>query len=174
VERWGKRNRQPERDELEACWDFFDQQIQALPNVELILAFGATAGNRALGRKEDLFPLWRLRQKYLSSIYADPQKAGQGDEAFAFLGTYRLPLVVTYHPSYLIRTPAEKLKAYEDLKFAKAYLDTPYAERDLRFDRAYPEDPPRRGVYPRLEDKRVYGHPKPFQHDHYNEEVYEL
>ena len=29
------------------------------------------------------------------------------------------PLVVTYHPAYLLRTPAEKRKAWEDLKFAR-------------------------------------------------------
>jgi DNA polymerase len=29
------------------------------------------------------------------------------------------PVVVTYHPAYLLRTPAEKRKAWEDLKFAR-------------------------------------------------------
>jgi DNA polymerase len=30
------------------------------------------------------------------------------------------PLIVTYHPAYLLRTPAEKRKAWEDLKFARS------------------------------------------------------
>jgi DNA polymerase len=30
------------------------------------------------------------------------------------------PLVITYHPAYLLRTPADKRKAWEDLKFARA------------------------------------------------------
>ncbi|HEX4410214.1 MAG TPA: uracil-DNA glycosylase family protein, partial [Xanthobacteraceae bacterium] len=30
-----------------------------------------------------------------------------------------VPLVVTYHPAYLLRTPTEKRKAWEDLKFAR-------------------------------------------------------
>jgi uracil-DNA glycosylase family 4 len=30
------------------------------------------------------------------------------------------PLVVTYHPAYLLRAPADKRKAWEDLKFARA------------------------------------------------------
>ena len=30
-----------------------------------------------------------------------------------------LPAVVTYHPAYLLRTPADKRKAWEDLKFAR-------------------------------------------------------
>ena len=34
-------------------------------------------------------------------------------------GPSRVPLVVTYHPAYLLRTPADKRKAWEDLKFAR-------------------------------------------------------
>ena len=34
-------------------------------------------------------------------------------------GISRVPLVVTYHPAYLLRTPADKRKAWEDLKFAR-------------------------------------------------------
>jgi DNA polymerase len=30
-----------------------------------------------------------------------------------------IPLVVTYHPAYLLRSPGEKRKAWEDLKFAR-------------------------------------------------------
>ena len=32
------------------------------------------------------------------------------------------PLVVTYHPAYLLRTPADKAKAWEDLLFARRTL----------------------------------------------------
>jgi DNA polymerase len=34
-------------------------------------------------------------------------------------GVSRVPLVVTYHPAYLLREPAEKRKAWEDLQFAR-------------------------------------------------------
>jgi DNA polymerase len=34
-------------------------------------------------------------------------------------GISRVPLVATYHPAYLLRTPADKRKAWEDLKFAR-------------------------------------------------------
>jgi len=34
-------------------------------------------------------------------------------------GELNTPLVVTYHPAYLLRTPADKRKAWEDLKFAR-------------------------------------------------------
>jgi DNA polymerase len=30
------------------------------------------------------------------------------------------PLVITYHPAYLLRTPSDKRKAWDDLKFARA------------------------------------------------------
>ena len=32
------------------------------------------------------------------------------------------PLVVTYHPAYLLRTPADKRKAWEDLRRARSVL----------------------------------------------------
>ena len=34
-------------------------------------------------------------------------------------GVAQVPLVVTYHPAYLLRTPTDKRKAWEDLKFAR-------------------------------------------------------
>jgi DNA polymerase len=34
-------------------------------------------------------------------------------------GAAKVPLVVTYHPAYLLRTPGDKRKAWEDLKFAR-------------------------------------------------------
>jgi uracil-DNA glycosylase len=33
-------------------------------------------------------------------------------------GPLDTPLVVTYHPAYLLRSPGEKRKAWEDLKLA--------------------------------------------------------
>ena len=35
------------------------------------------------------------------------------------LGSLNLPVIVTYHPAYLLRTPADKRKAWEDLKLAR-------------------------------------------------------
>ena len=35
------------------------------------------------------------------------------------LGPRAVPVVVTYHPAYLLRTPGDKRKAWEDLKFAR-------------------------------------------------------
>jgi DNA polymerase len=35
-------------------------------------------------------------------------------------GELNTPLIVTYHPAYLLRTPGDKRKAWEDLKFARS------------------------------------------------------
>jgi DNA polymerase len=35
------------------------------------------------------------------------------------LDQYQIPTVVTYHPAYLLRSPREKRKVWEDLKFAR-------------------------------------------------------
>ena len=35
----------------------------------------------------------------------------------------RYPVVVTYHPAYLLRTPADKAKSWEDLCLARATLE---------------------------------------------------
>ena len=40
-------------------------------------------------------------------------------------GELNTPLVVTYHPAYLLRSPGEKRKAWEDLKFARSVLQQP-------------------------------------------------
>ncbi|MFO1399914.1 MAG: uracil-DNA glycosylase family protein [Steroidobacteraceae bacterium] len=37
-------------------------------------------------------------------------------------GPGRIPLVVTYHPAYLLRSPGEKRKAWTDLKFLRGEL----------------------------------------------------
>jgi uracil-DNA glycosylase family 4 len=34
-------------------------------------------------------------------------------------GISQVPLIVTYHPAYLLRTPTDKRKSWEDLKFAR-------------------------------------------------------
>ena len=44
------------------------------------------------------------------------------------LGALNTPVVVTYHPAYLLRSPGEKRKAWEDLKFARrVFADLPPA-----------------------------------------------
>ena len=90
------KNRDPQPEEADACAPFLRRQI-ARVRPRIILALGRVAAQNLL-RVET--PIGRMRgQRY---EYADP----------------RVPLVVTYHPAYLLRSPREKRKAWEDLCFA--------------------------------------------------------
>ena len=88
-------NRDPRPDEMAACRPFLDRQI-ALIAPRVVVALGRVAAQALLASDA---PLGRLRG---------------GDH------TYRgIPLVVTYHPAYLLRSPAEKAKAWNDLLRAR-------------------------------------------------------
>ncbi len=91
-------NRDPAPAEVSRCLPFLSNQI-ALLKPRIILAVGRIAAQNLLAT--DL-PLARLRGKL---------------HAFGEAAT---PLVITYHPAYLLRSPADKRKAWEDLKFARA------------------------------------------------------
>lgn len=89
-------NRDPQAAEVAACEPYLQRQI-ALIRPRLILAVGRVAAQNLL--KTDL-PLGRLRGRV------------------HHYGPQRIPVIVTYHPAYLLRTPADKRKAWEDLQFA--------------------------------------------------------
>lgn len=87
-------NRDPEVSEVASCTPFLQQQI-ALLQPKLILAVGRIAAHYLLNTNT---PLTRMRgQEYC-------------------YGENRTPLLVTFHPAYLLRSPREKAKAYEDLQ----------------------------------------------------------
>jgi uracil-DNA glycosylase family 4 len=91
-------NRDPKPDEVAACLPYLIRQI-ALLQPRVMLAVGRIAAQNLLSTD---VPLGRLRGKV---------------HRFGELNT---PLIVTYHPAYLLRTPADKRKAWEDLKFARS------------------------------------------------------
>jgi uracil-DNA glycosylase family 4 len=91
-------NRDPKPDEVAACLPYLMRQIELL-QPRLMLAVGRIAAQNLLST--DL-PLGRLRGKV------------------HHFGELNTPLIVTYHPAYLLRTPADKSKAWEDLKFARS------------------------------------------------------
>ncbi|SFF44346.1 DNA polymerase [Fontimonas thermophila] len=95
-------NRDPEADEVEACRPYLDRQIE-LVKPRLIVALGRVAAQRLLGT--DL-PLSRLR----GPMYR--------------YGPQQTPVFVTYHPAYLLRSPREKAKSWEDLKQIHRYMAT--------------------------------------------------
>lgn len=88
-------NRDPKPEEVAACLPYLERQIQLL-RPKIMLAVGRIAAQNLLATEA---PLGRLR-----------------GQVHRFGDT---PLVVTYHPAYLLRAPAEKRKAWEDLKFAR-------------------------------------------------------
>lgn len=90
-------NRTPRPDEAAACADYLLRQIQ-LVRPRLLLALGGVAAHALLGVET---PVGRLR----GSVHQHAQT-----------GT---PLIVTYHPAYLLRSPGSKRAAWEDLKFAR-------------------------------------------------------
>ena len=91
-------NRDPRPEEVEACLPYLVRQI-ALLQPKIMLAVGRIAAQNLLGTDA---PLGRLRGRV------------------HHFGERQTPLVVTYHPAYLLRTPGDKRKAWEDLKFARS------------------------------------------------------
>ncbi len=84
-------NRTPEADEISTCFPYLQRQIQLI-RPKVIVALGKTAATALLGRDATLGSLRGTTHDY------------QG-----------IPLVVTYHPAYLLRSPLEKARAWEDL-----------------------------------------------------------
>jgi len=91
-------NRDPKPEEVEACLPYLVRQI-ALLQPKIMLAVGRIAAQNLLATDA---PLGRLRGRVHR------------------FGEQQTPLVVTYHPAYLLRTPTDKRKAWEDLKFARS------------------------------------------------------
>lgn len=90
------RDRHPADDEAAACRPYLERQI-ALIRPKIIVALGKTAAISLLGQDPDT-PVTQLRGK---------------------VHQYRgLPLIVTYHPAYLLRKLSEKSKAWSDLCLA--------------------------------------------------------
>jgi len=94
-------NRDPRTEEAAACRPFLDRQI-ALIAPRVVVALGRVAAQALLDTDA---PLGRLR-----------------GAAHAYGG---IPLVVTYHPAYLLRSPADKAKAWTDLLRARALMLRP-------------------------------------------------
>ncbi len=91
------RNRNPDPDELARCAPYLQRQVE-LVQPRLILAMGRFAVQSLLQSSE---PIGRLRGR---------------------VHEYRgVPVVVTYHPAYLLRNLVDKARAWEDLCLA---LDT--------------------------------------------------
>lgn len=91
-------NRTPHAAEMAACRPFLLRQIELL-KPKLIVLLGKAAVHSVLG--ED---------KSLASMRQKPFKLGE------------IPVLVTYHPAYLLRNLPEKAKAWEDLCLARRQM----------------------------------------------------
>jgi DNA polymerase len=91
-------NRDPHSDEIKHCHDYIQRQ-QQLIQPKIILAVGRVAAQALLNTTE---PLAKIRGK-----------------VHTFNNT---PVVVVYHPAYLLRSLSEKRKAWQDLQLAKQTL----------------------------------------------------
>ena len=93
-------NRDPSPEEAAQCWPYLKRQIELI-QPKVILALGRIAAQRLLQTNTSL---GRLRGKlhYLEDI--------------------TVPVIVTYHPAYLLRAPQEKRKSWEDLQFLMSKL----------------------------------------------------
>lgn len=102
-------NADPTPAQAAACRPFLARQI-ALINPQLILAVGRVAAQNLL---QVTTPLNRLRGQIHHIVPVDSGAS--------------LPVWVTYHPAYLLRSPQEKARAWEDLKAVRGLLERPSA-----------------------------------------------
>ena len=93
-------NREPKPAEVACCLPYLQQQLDMI-QPRLLVAVGRVAAQNLLATDT---PLARLR--------------GQVHR----FGARATPLIVTYHPAYLLRSPTEKRKSWVDLKFIRAEL----------------------------------------------------
>jgi DNA polymerase len=90
-------NRDPSATEAAECLPYLERQI-ALLKPKIMLVVGRIAAQNLLRTDKTLGSLRQQVHRF---------------------GVSEVPLVVTYHPAYLLRTPTDKRKAWEDLKFAR-------------------------------------------------------
>ena len=93
-------NRDPQGEEVHSCETYLHQQIQLI-EPRLIIALGRFAVQSLLKSSLPIGKLRGVRHSY---------------EPFG------IPLVATYHPAYLLRSPLEKRKVWSDLRLAKTVL----------------------------------------------------
>lgn len=93
-------NRDPSAHEAAACRHYLDRQIE-LVAPKIVLAVGRIAAQHLLNSD---VPVGRMRGKK------------------HYLNDGQLPVVVTYHPAYLLRSPTQKRKAWQDLVLARQLM----------------------------------------------------
>lgn len=99
-------SKQPQAEHANACYSYLQKQVAAL-RPEMILAMGMIPARMMLNRSESLS---RLRGRFHSYKCADGSK---------------IPLVATYHPTFLMQNAGMKRATWEDLKLVARQLNLP-------------------------------------------------
>jgi|TARA_B100001059_G_scaffold193335_1_gene197028 DNA polymerase len=94
-------NRNPNNDEIESCASYLDQQIELI-SPKVIILLGKVAAERILHSSE---PMASLRKK------------------IHFYKNTNIPTLVFYHPAYLLRSPSEKSKVWDDILFMREHIN---------------------------------------------------
>ncbi len=90
-------NRDPKPAEVECCETYLQKQVQMI-QPKIILALGRVAAQNLLKVST---PIGKMRGQQYTCPGTD------------------IPVIVTYHPAYLLRSPGEKRKSWQDLKMAR-------------------------------------------------------
>ncbi len=104
-------NRKPRPEEMRTCLPWLEKQIELI-NPRALVALGATAAEGLLGNTE---PVGKLRGR--------------------FLDFHGIPVMTTYHPSYLLHNQSisEKRKVWEDMLLVLEKLGKPITEKQRQF-----------------------------------------
>lgn len=94
-------NRNPERDEVETCRPFLDEQIRLI-SPRVIVTLGTFAAQALLQTDE---PISRMRGQW---------RAVRG-----------IRVMPTFHPAFLLRSPDRKKDVWEDMKLVRDFLTSP-------------------------------------------------
>jgi uracil-DNA glycosylase family 4 len=92
-------NRDPRPEEVEQCEPYLLRQIELL-RPAILVALGRHAAHSLLKTDQALGRLRGARHDY-----------------------HGIPLITTYHPAYLLRSPSDKRKAWDDLKLARKIVE---------------------------------------------------
>jgi len=105
-------NRTPTPDEIAICSPFLIRQLQII-HPKVIIALGASAVRGLIPDVEGTIS--RIRGHFYE-YYLDGPGTHSGDV---------VKLMPTFHPAYLLRNPAEKVKVWDDIKKVMAELNIP-------------------------------------------------
>ncbi|AHX11811.1 uracil-DNA glycosylase, 4 family protein [Neorickettsia helminthoeca str. Oregon] len=98
-------NRRPLPEEIEACRPFLEHHIR-LVSPKLIVLLGSTAASSVLNSQDRVSQMRNRFHQYKNDFIKEA-----------------ITTMVTFHPSYLLRQPAQKRLAWEDLKLIRSYIE---------------------------------------------------